>query len=169
MRGIRGINALALGSWLLLLSVVVGFILATDMRVAERAFRDEVAYLHRHASDRVHTNESVVEGFAAMVALMGPLDHDKARAYARRIRKRYPQITCFEIVERGRVGDTAVPAPRATDVEGDIIAFTYTFEDDYLEITVTGPDGEEMTGATVNFTSDTEFTWDAEDGTFVKQ
>lgn len=112
MRGFRGIYALALGSWLLLLSVVVGFVLAMDMRAAERAFGDEVAYLHRHASDRVHTNESVVEGFAAMVALMGTLDNARARTFAQRIRSRYPHITCFEIVQRGQAGESAAPAPR---------------------------------------------------------
>jgi len=57
----------------------------------------------------------------------------------------------------------------ATDIDGTTVDATWSLADGYLEIIIVDTDGTEITtGATVTMVSDSEFTWDAENGSFVK-
>ncbi len=54
----------------------------------------------QQANERVHINESVLEGFAAMISAANDLDRTRIRGYARQMLKQYPYIFKFEIVEK---------------------------------------------------------------------
>lgn len=57
----------------------------------------------------------------------------------------------------------------ATDIDGTTVDATWSLADGYLEIIIVDTDGTEITtGATVVMASDSEFIWDAENGSFVK-
>ena len=76
--------------WVLLFVTVMSGIVAVDLQRAEKKFADH-ANMHFHqANDRVHFNESVLEGFAAMVSTSN--SHDRARI------RTYPHV-CTEYAQ----------------------------------------------------------------------
>ncbi len=91
--------------WLLMLILIISFIISIDLRTAEHNFTAVSNNVYQQISNRLQTNESVLEGFAALLDVMGHLDNDKIRAYARRILEQYPHIYMFEIIQ-------TVPADR---------------------------------------------------------
>lgn len=52
------------------------------------------------ANDRVLIDESILEGFAAMVSAANDLDRTRVRVYAQQMLRQYPHIYMFEIVEK---------------------------------------------------------------------
>ncbi len=78
--------------------VMVGIILS-DINSAKLLLINSVNSHYQQVSDRVRTNEAVLEGFAALISSMQDLDQPHIRDYAKEILKQYPHIFMFEIVE----------------------------------------------------------------------
>ena len=75
-------------------------IVAVDLQRAEKKFADHANMHLQQANDRVHINESILEGFAAMVSTSNSHDRARIRKYAQKMLKQYPHIFMFEIVEK---------------------------------------------------------------------
>jgi len=86
--------------WLFLVAAVIWQIIAFDIKRAEAIFNDHANMHVQKANERVHINESVLEGFAAMISAANDLDRTRIRVYARQMLKQYPYIFKFEIVEK---------------------------------------------------------------------
>ncbi len=92
---------LVFGFWLALTLAGAAFVIALDTRNARYEFLRRANNLYEHVLNVVETNDSVVEGFAALLSVMGDeLDHDKVVRYARQMLDRYPHISMFEIAQR---------------------------------------------------------------------
>lgn len=85
--------------WMLFLIIVMAGIIRSDLDTAKQQFLDSVNSHYKEASDRVRTNEAVLEGFAALVSNMRELDQQHIRKYAQEMLKQYPHIFMFEIIE----------------------------------------------------------------------
>ena len=85
--------------WLLFLLIVMSGIIQSDLNSAKQRFIDSINSHYKQASDRARTNDTVVEGFAALVSTMQELDQQVIRKYARQILNHYPHIFRFEITE----------------------------------------------------------------------
>ena len=85
--------------WLMLLVLVMAGIILSDINSAKLLFVNHVNSHYQQVSDRVRTNEAVLEGFAALVGSMRDLDQPHIRKYAKKVLKQYPHIFMFEIVE----------------------------------------------------------------------
>jgi signal transduction histidine kinase len=85
--------------WLMLLVLVMAGIILSDINSAKLLFVNHVNSHYQQVSDRVRTNEAVLEGFAALVGSMRDLDQSRIRKYAKKVLKQYPHIFMFEIVE----------------------------------------------------------------------
>ena len=85
--------------------------------------------MHFHqANDRVHFNESVLEGFAAMVSTSNSHDRARIRTYAQNMLKQYPHIFMFEIVEKvshDQLKGFTEYYRRSVDPEFEVKAFGY--------------------------------------------
>jgi signal transduction histidine kinase/ActR/RegA family two-component response regulator len=85
--------------WLMLLVMVMIGIILSDINSAKLLLINSVNSHYQQVSDRVRTNEAVLEGFAALVSSMQDLDRPHIRNYAKEMLKQYPHIFMFEIVE----------------------------------------------------------------------
>ena len=85
--------------WMLFLMIVMANVIRSDLDVAKQQFLNSVNSQYTQASDRVRTNEAVLEGFAALVSNMRELDQQHIRKYAQDMLKQYPHIFMFEIIE----------------------------------------------------------------------
>lgn len=85
--------------WMLFQMIVIAGIILSDFNAVKQQFIDSVNSHYRQASDRVRTNEAVLEGFAALVGNMPVLDQQHIRMYAKEMLKQYPHIFKFEIIE----------------------------------------------------------------------
>ena len=63
----RKIYRLVVLIWLILVAAVIWQIIAFDIKRAEAIFNDHANMHVQQANERVHINESVLEGFAAMI------------------------------------------------------------------------------------------------------
>jgi len=86
--------------WLALTAVVTSVIIAFDLQRAEKVFLDTANARYRQVGERLRINESVLEGFAAMVSATTDLDRRRIRVYARQMLNQYPHIFMFEIAEK---------------------------------------------------------------------
>ncbi len=86
--------------WLFLTAVVMAVIIAFDLQRAEKVFLDTVNARYRQVGERLRINESVLEGFAAMVSATTDLDRRRIRVYADQMLDQYPHIFMFEIAEK---------------------------------------------------------------------
>ena len=114
--------------WVILFVTVMSGIVAVDLQRAEKKFADH-ANMHFHqANDRVHFNESVLEGFAAMVSTSNSHDRARIRTYAQKMLKQYPHIFMFEIVEKvshDQLKGFTEYYRRSVDPEFEVKAFGY--------------------------------------------
>ena len=86
--------------WLLLVSILASVIIQSSIHSAVESFNSKAMSLYHLANDQSRINETVVEGFAASVGVIGEIDRAKIRIYARQILQRYPHIFMFEIIEK---------------------------------------------------------------------
>ena len=86
--------------WALLLSLVVYTILEFDLQRAEREFIDDVNIHYQQVNTRTQINESILEGFAAMISTTQDFDRASIVNYAQLMLKQYPHIFMFEIAEK---------------------------------------------------------------------
>jgi hypothetical protein len=86
--------------WVILFVTVMWGIVAVDLQRAEKLFADHANMHYQQANERVHINETVLEGFAAMVSSSDSADRARIRIYAQKMLKQYPHIFKFEIVEK---------------------------------------------------------------------
>jgi diguanylate cyclase (GGDEF)-like protein len=96
----RKIYQLVVIIWLMLFAAVISMIIAFDIQRAAAIFNDHASAHFQQANDRVHINESVLEGFAAMISAANDLDRTRIRVYARQMLRQYPHIFKFEILEK---------------------------------------------------------------------
>ena len=114
--------------WLLLVAVVMSGVVAFDMQRAEKVFLDNVNTLYREVGERLRINESVLEGFAAMVSATSDLDRRRIRVYAQQMLNQYPHIHIFEIVEkvpRDQLDSFVESYRRTVHPDFEIKAFSY--------------------------------------------
>jgi len=86
--------------WVLLLSLVVSTIVEFDLQRAEHEFMDVVNIHYQQVNTRTQINESILEGFAAMVSTAQDFDRASIVNYAQLMLKQYPHIFMFEIAEK---------------------------------------------------------------------
>ena len=86
--------------WVILFVTVMSRIVAVDLQRAEKKFADHANMHLQQANDRVRINESILEGFAAMVSTSNSHDRTRIRSYAQQMLRQYPHIYMFEIVEK---------------------------------------------------------------------
>ena len=86
--------------WALLLGVVIYTILAFDLQRAEHEFLNDANTHYRQVNGRALINESILEGFSAMVSTTQDFDRARIRSYAQKMLKQYPHIFMFEVVEK---------------------------------------------------------------------
>jgi diguanylate cyclase (GGDEF)-like protein len=86
--------------WVILFVTVMSGIVAVDLQRAEKKFAEHANMHLQQANDRVRINESILDGFAAMVSTSNSHDRARIRSYAQKILKQYPHIFKFEIVEK---------------------------------------------------------------------
>ena len=96
----RRVYQIVVAVWLTLFAVVVSQIIAFDIQRAKTVFNNHANAHFQQANDRVHINESVLEGFAAMISAANDQDRTRIRIYARQMLAQYPHIYMFEIVEK---------------------------------------------------------------------
>ena len=96
----RKIYRIVVVIWLILFVSLISQIIAFDIQRAEAIFNDHANAHFQQANDRVHINESILEGFAAMVSTSNSHDSTRIRSYAQKMLKQYPHIFMFEIVEK---------------------------------------------------------------------
>jgi two-component system sensor kinase FixL len=114
--------------WLALFVTAMSIIVALDLQRAEARFIENANQHFQQASDRVQTNESVLEGFAAMVGVSGNPDSMRIRDYARKMLQRYPQIFRFQIEEKvpgGRIETFIDYERRRLDPDFTLKSFDY--------------------------------------------
>ena len=87
-------------TWLSLVSVLAVIIVTASIQTAEESFKENSESLFHIVSDQTRTNETILEGFAASVSVIGKIDRDKIQNYAKQILNRYPHIFMFEVVEK---------------------------------------------------------------------
>lgn len=85
--------------WMLFLIISMAGIVISDLNATKQQFINSVNSHYAQASDRVRTNEAVLEGFAALIGNMRELDQRHIRKYAQEMLKQYPHIFMFEIIE----------------------------------------------------------------------
>lgn len=86
--------------WVILVSIIASMIIQSDINSAEDKFHHSANRLYQLVNEKVHTNETVLEGFAATVSAIGKLDRRKIRTFSRQMLERYSQIFMFEIADR---------------------------------------------------------------------
>ena len=86
--------------WVILFVTVMSGIVAVDLQRAEKKFADHANMHLQQANDRVRINESILEGFAAMVSTSNSNDWVRIRSYAQKVLEQYPHIYMFEIAEK---------------------------------------------------------------------
>jgi diguanylate cyclase (GGDEF)-like protein len=99
-RNPRKIYHVVVLTWVILFVAVMSGIVAVDLQRAEKKFADHVSTHFQQANDRVHINESILEGFTAMISTSNSYDRAGIRSYAQKMLKQYPHIFKFEIVEK---------------------------------------------------------------------
>jgi diguanylate cyclase (GGDEF)-like protein len=96
----RKIYLLVVAIWLILFVSLISLIITLDIQRAKTIFNDYANTHFQQANDRVHINESILEGFAAMVSTSSTYDWPRIRGYAQKMLEQYPHIFKFEIVEK---------------------------------------------------------------------
>jgi len=96
----RNIYHIVVIIWVILFVTVMSGIVAVDLQRAEKKFSEHANMHLQQANDRVHINESILEGFAAMVSTSDFHDRARIRSYAQKMLEQYPHIFKFEIVEK---------------------------------------------------------------------
>ncbi len=91
-------------AWAVLTAGVLVALLATDLGRARSQLEQLGDVYLQHVSDRALVSETAIEGFAAFVAALQPLNHERAHEYARTLLVRYPFLYMFEVA--ARVSDT---------------------------------------------------------------
>jgi diguanylate cyclase (GGDEF)-like protein len=86
--------------WAIFFVAVMSGIVAVDLQRAEKKFAEHTNMHLQQANDRVRINESILEGFAAMVSTSNSHDRARIRKYAQKMLDQYPYIFKFEIVEK---------------------------------------------------------------------
>jgi nitrate reductase cytochrome c-type subunit len=93
-RNPRKIYQVVVVIWLMLFVTVMSGIVAVDLQRAEKKISDHANMHFQQANDRVHINESVLEGFAAMVSTTHHVDRAHIRSYAQKMIRQYPLSSC---------------------------------------------------------------------------
>lgn len=75
-------------------------IIKSSINSEAESFNSKAMSLYQLINDQTRINETVVEGFAASVGVIGEIDRSKIRVYAKKILQRYPHIFMFEIAEK---------------------------------------------------------------------
>ena len=86
--------------WLSLVGILCTIIIQSSMRTAEKSFKSNSMSLYNTVSEKAKTTETIVEGFSASINLMGEINREKIRLYAKHILQRHPHIFMFEIAEK---------------------------------------------------------------------
>jgi diguanylate cyclase len=87
-----------LGLWLILTGTVIAFSVSTSITSTEHRFTQYGNALYEHLSDRTRSNQTILEGFAAIFSAFGDTDPDKASRYARQVLAHHPHVFALEIV-----------------------------------------------------------------------
>ncbi|MDZ7661181.1 diguanylate cyclase domain-containing protein [Thiohalophilus sp.] len=83
--------------WFVFVAVLVGFIISSELREEQQQFQHSGDALFQQLSNKTEINESVIEGFASLLASNRQHEWQQLRQYAQRILRRYPHIHTFEI------------------------------------------------------------------------
>lgn len=85
--------------WLLFIGILCTIIIQSSIRTAEDSFKSSSMNLYNIVSEKIKITETIIEGFAASVNLIGEINRDKIRIYAKHLIQRYPHVFMFEIAE----------------------------------------------------------------------
>lgn len=96
----RKVYHLVVLMWVILFVAVMTGIVAVDLQRAEKKFADHTNMCFQQVNERVRINETVLEGFSAMISAANDMDRTRIRIFAQQMLKQYPHIFKFEIVEK---------------------------------------------------------------------
>ncbi|MCU0935983.1 MAG: CHASE domain-containing protein [Gammaproteobacteria bacterium] len=89
------------GPWLIATAGLLALVLTLEGQEAEKRFRQQANLIFAALHERTHVNEVVLEGFAAALRSLPPIDDGRVREYARAMLARYPHI--FKLAVSPRV------------------------------------------------------------------
>jgi diguanylate cyclase (GGDEF)-like protein len=115
--------------WTLLLVVVLGFIIHSDISEIRQQFRRNADALFEQLSNRVEVNSTVIEGFASLLASNQQHEWPLVRKYANRMIEYYPHIHNFEVARHvpGKDLKIFVDEMRSRiDPDFDVTSFDFT-------------------------------------------
>lgn len=92
-------------SWLLISASLTAAVVTVDLSRSRDRFADRVDRLYRHIIHRVEVNDSVLEGFAALLDSADARDAGEIAGYSRQMLQRHPGKFRFEIAERVNLRD----------------------------------------------------------------
>lgn len=123
--------------WFVFVAVLVGFIISSELREEQQQFQRSGDALFQQLSNKTEINESVIEGFASLLASSRQHEWQQLRQYARRIQRRYPHIHTFEIAQE--VGHDNLPEfiadmRRRIDPEFRIARFDFNQRRQWLNV-----------------------------------
>ena len=117
-----------LGSWSVATLASLALVLNLEVQNAQERIRQQAALAFASLQERVQVNDVVLEGFAAALRSLPPIDDDRVRDYARAMLARYPHIGHLAISPRvlgtGRTRfETQIRAMGYADYEVRAFAF----------------------------------------------
>ena len=86
--------------WLVVTLSLTALTVTLDITRARDRFKERGENLYAHVLDVVNVNDSILEGFAALLGGMTELDVGRVRQYTKQVLDRYPHIYMFEVAER---------------------------------------------------------------------
>lgn len=97
-----------LGPWVVATLALVVLVVTLEAREAEERFRQRAGVVFSSLLERVHANEVVLEGFAAVLRSLPSSDDGRVRDYARAMLARYPHLHKLTVSPRV-LGKSRVP------------------------------------------------------------
>lgn len=105
LRPITRLYLLIVVIWLVFVALLVSFVIKSELETSRQQFQRQADALFQQVSNKVEINDSVIEGFASLLATRRQYEWNQIRNYARRILERYPHIYNFEVVRKVRQDD----------------------------------------------------------------
>lgn len=107
-----------IGLWLVATGGLLALMLTLEAQEAEKRFRQQANLAYAALHEKVHVNDVVLEGFAAALRSLPPVDDGRVREYTRAMLARYPHIHKLTVSPR-------VPGDQRRAFEGQMQAMGY--------------------------------------------
>lgn len=100
LRPVTRLYALIVVVWFSFVVILISFIFSSEIEKNRDRFQRSADALYEQLSNIVEINESVIEGFASLLATRQDHEWMQVRSYARQMLERYPHIYNFEVAQQ---------------------------------------------------------------------